>query len=174
MKKLILSSIAIIGLIAFTSLTQNDDEKGKKLPSINIKDMAGNAINTAKVSNDGKPIVISFWATWCKPCKLELNTIADEYEDWQEETGVILIAVSIDDQRSVATVKTMTNGRDWPFQIYLDKNQSLKRALNVINIPHTLLLNGKGEIVWQRNSYVPGSEDELFAEIKKILKEDSK
>ena len=60
MKKLILSSIAIIGLIAFTSLTQNDDEKGKKLPSVNIKDMAGNAINTAKASNDGNQWLFLF------------------------------------------------------------------------------------------------------------------
>lgn len=146
----------------------------KKVPNIYVETLNGEHVKASEFENGSEPIIISFWATWCKPCISELDAIADEYEDWQEETGVILIAISIDDERSVASVKTMTNGRDWPFQVFLDKNQDLKRALNVINIPHTILLNGKGEIVWQRNSYVPGSEDELLEEIKKILKEDSK
>ncbi len=170
MKKLILSSIAIIGLIAFTSLTQNDDEKGKKLPSINIKDMAGNAINTAKVSNNGKPIVISFWATWCKPCKLELNTIADEYEDWQEETGVKLVAVSVDDQRTVNAVKPTVNASGWEYDIWLDTNGDFKRAMGVNYVPHTFLLDGNGTIVYSHNNFVPGDEEELYEQILKISK----
>ena len=97
MKKLVFVSLAAICLFAFQSSTQNEIEKGKKVPSVSLKDMDGNSINTAEVSNDGKPIVISFWATWCKPCRLELSTIAEEYDDWQEETGVKLIAISIDD-----------------------------------------------------------------------------
>lgn len=168
--KLILSSIAIIGLIAFTSLTQNDDEKGKKLPSVNIKDMAGNAINTAKANNDGKPMVISFWATWCKPCKLELNTIADEYEDWQDETGIKLVAVSIDDQRTVNAVKPTVNTNGWVYDIWLDTNGDFKRAMGVNYVPHTFLLDGNGNIVYSHNNFVPGDEEELYEEILKILK----
>ena len=71
-----------------------------QLPNVNLKDVKGNNKNISKLSNDGNPIIISFWATWCKPCKAELNTIAEEYEDWVDETGVKLVAVSIDDARS--------------------------------------------------------------------------
>ncbi len=170
MKKLILSSIAIIGLIAFTSLTQDDNGKGKKLPAVNIKDMAGNAINTAKVSNNGKPIVISFWATWCKPCKLELNTIADEYEDWVEETGVKLVAVSVDDQRTVNAVKPTVNANGWDYDIWLDTNGDFKRAMGVNYVPHTFLLDGNGTIVYAHNNFVPGDEEELYEQILKISK----
>ncbi|MFH1001463.1 MAG: TlpA disulfide reductase family protein [Bacteroidota bacterium] len=140
----------------------------KYLPAVEIESLKGDKIKASGLSNNENPIIISFWATWCKPCISELEAINDEYEKWQEETGIKLIAISIDDERSTSKVKTMVYGKDWPFEIYLDKNQNLKRALHIINIPHTFLLNGKGEIVWQKNSYLPGSEQELFEEIKKL------
>ena len=162
MKRIILAIALFIGIVSSTNAQT-------KLPAVVVETLLGDEIKASDFTNDGKPIIISFWATWCKPCISELDAINDEYEDWQDETGVKLIAISIDDERSTATVKTMSAGRDWPYEIYLDKNQKLKRALNVVNVPHTFLLNGKGEIVWQRNSYVPGAEDELLEEIKKII-----
>jgi len=170
MKKITVSIIAIIGLVATMSLTQNDTDKGKKLPSVNIKDMDGNAINTAKVTNDGNPIVISFWATWCKPCRLELNTIADEYEDWQDETNVKLIAVSIDDQRTKSAVVPTVNSSGWEYDIWMDPNGDFKRAMGVNFVPHTFLLNGDGTIVYSHNNFVPGDEEELYEEILKVAK----
>lgn len=170
MKKIVLVSLAAICLFAFQSITKNETEPGKKLPSINIKDLAGKAINTAKVTNDGNPIVISFWATWCKPCKLELNTIADEYDDWVEETGVKLVAVSIDDQRTVKSVKPTVNANGWDYDIWLDTNSDFKRAMGVNFVPHTFLLDGNGTIVYSHNNFVPGDEDELYEQILKISK----
>jgi len=151
-----------------TSTVQDETPVGKKLPSVNLKDMNGKSINTAEVSNDGNPIVISFWATWCKPCKLELNTIADLYDDWQEETGVKLVAVSIDDQRTTKSVQPTVNASGWDYDIWLDPNSDFKRAMGVNFVPHTFLLNGKGEIVYSHNNFVPGDENELYKEILKV------
>jgi len=138
------------------------------LPSVDIKSLEGKMINTDAFENDGKPIVISFWATWCKPCAKELNAISEVYDDWQEETGVKVIAISIDDARNAAKVAPFANGKDWPFEIYVDANSDLKRALNVNAIPHTFLLNADKEIVWQHTSYLDGDEEELYEEILKL------
>jgi len=140
----------------------------KSLPNIDVKTLQGKTINIQDLENDGNPMVISFWATWCKPCKKELNTIAEVYDDWQEETGVKVIAVSIDDSRNAAKVAPFANGKDWPFEIYIDANSDLKRALNVNAIPHTFLLNANKEIVWQHTSYLDGDEEELYEEILKL------
>ena len=127
-------------------------------------------MNTSKITNDGKPIVISFWATWCKPCKKELDAISEVYEEWQKETGVKLIAISIDDSRSSGKVVTDTKSHGWEYEVYLDENQDFKRAMNVNNVPHTFIVNGKGEVVWQHNSYSEGDEEHLFEALKKIAK----
>lgn len=140
-----------------------------KLPeNITIKTLDGKTVETSIINNDGKPIIVSFWATWCKPCNRELNAIKEVYDEWQEETGVKLVAISIDDARSASKVKPHVDGNGWEYEVYLDQNQDFKRAMNVVNVPHTFLINGKGEIVWQHTSYVDGSEEELFELVKKI------
>ena len=89
----------------------------KSLPNIDVKTLQGKTINIQDLENDGNPMVISFWATWCKPCKKELNTIAEVYDDWQEETGVKLIAISIDDTRSMSKVAPYVNSSDWDYEV---------------------------------------------------------
>ena len=141
-----------------------------QLPNIKLKDVTGNSINLSEISNNGNPIIISFWATWCKPCKAELNAIAEEFEDWVDETGVKLIAISIDDARSSSRVEPYVNAMGWEYTVLMDPNGDMKRAMNVNNVPHTFLLNGDKKIVWDHNNYSPGDEDELYDELVKYSK----
>ena len=144
--------------------------QGKSLPNIDVKTLQGKTINIQDLENDGKPMVISFWATWCKPCKKELNTIAEVYDDWQEETGVKLIAISIDDTRSMSKVAPYVNSSDWDYEVYLDSNSDLKRAMGVSTVPHTFLINGEGKIVWNHKGYIDGDEEELYEQIESLAK----
>ena len=161
-RKIILSIFTIV-LFSISSFSQ-----GRNLPSVKVKDLKGKLINIQNLSNDDNPIVISFWATWCKPCKKELNTIAEVYEDWQEETGVKLVAVSIDDSRSASKVKPYVNASGWEYEVFIDSNRELARALGVSTVPHTFLLNGEGKIVWEHKGYIDGDEDELYEQIEHI------
>jgi cytochrome c biogenesis protein CcmG/thiol:disulfide interchange protein DsbE len=138
------------------------------LPSVTLKDLDGKDVQTADLSNDGKPILICFWATWCSPCKKELNTYADYYEEWQKETGVKIYAVTIDDQRTVNSVKPYVNSVSWEYEILSDVNKTFSQAMGVNSPPHTFLLNGKGEIVWQHVGYTPGDEEEVHEQLLKL------
>lgn len=158
--------IIIVSLLFASTFYAQD----QKIPSVKLKDLTGNTIDTQSLSNDGKPMVITFWATWCSPCKRELNNYAELYDDWQDETGVKIIAVTIDDQRSVSRVAPYVNSSGWEFEVLLDTNKDFSRAMQVINVPHTFLIDGKGNIVWQHNNYSDGDEDELYEEIKKLTK----
>ena len=106
--------------------------------------------------------------TWCKPCTKELNNIAEIYEDWQDETNVKLVAVSIDDRRSQSKVAPYVNSSGWEYEIYIDSNSDLKRAMGVSTVPHTFLLDKNKQIIWQHRGYVEGDEYELFDEILKL------
>jgi cytochrome c biogenesis protein CcmG/thiol:disulfide interchange protein DsbE len=139
-----------------------------QIPAVDIKDLNGNIINTANFENDGNPIIISFWATWCKPCKQELENINDVYEDWMEETSVKLIAISIDDARNSSKIKPLVMSKGWEYEVYQDSNREFANKMGVNPIPHTFLLNGKKEIVWEHVTYTDGDEDELYHKIIEI------
>lgn len=157
----------MVGMCVFTFTATAQD--ANSLPSADVENLEGETINTQSFSNDGKPIVISFWATWCKPCIKELSNIHEVYEDWQDETGVKVIAISIDDARNASLVSPIVNGKSWEYEIYIDKNSDFKRAMNVINIPHTFLIDGEGKIVYQHTSYAVGDEEELYERILELV-----
>ena len=142
----------------------------RSLPNIEVKTLKGNSFNIQDLNNEGNPMVISFWATWCKPCKKELNAIAEVYDEWQNETGVKLIAISIDDTRSMSKVAPYVNSSDWEYDVYLDSNSDLKRAMGVSSVPHTFLINGDGKIVWNHKGYIDGDEEELYEQIEHLVK----
>lgn len=153
-------------LLALTvTISTFGQDRVKKVPNAEVKDLQGQRINTGDITNDGNPMIISFWATWCGPCKKELNAIADVFPDWVDETGVKLLAFSIDDARSASRVLPYVNAQAWDYDVYLDYNQDFKRAMNVNNVPHTFLIDGDGNIVWQHNNYSPGDEEELYEKL---------
>ena len=155
--------------LLFLIITTTTYSQNKLLPSVDVKTINGKSININSIENNEMPIVINFWATWCKPCKKELNNIAEVYDEWQDETGVKIIAISIDDTRSMSKVAPYVNSVGWEYEVYLDPNGDLKRAMGVSTVPHTFLLNSKKEIVWQHRGYVDGDEDELFDEIQNLI-----
>lgn len=152
MKKILL--LAMMAICATTISAQ--------LPNVKLQDMDGNTVQTSEISNDGKPIIISFWATWCKPCLRELKAIHEVYPDWQDETGVKMIIVSIDQAQDAHRVKPMVDGFGWEYEVLLDPNGDFKRAMNVQNVPHVFVLDGKGQIVYNHTGYVDGGEEDIY------------
>ena len=132
------------------------------LPNVQIKNLRGQDITTSNLRDSSSLTVISFWATWCKPCRQELEAISDDWDEFQK-TGAKLIAISIDDSRSTGTVQSIANASGWEFNIYLDDNQSLKRALNISAIPYAIIIDKDGRIIRRIQGYNPGEEVELFA-----------
>ncbi len=164
MKNIVKFLLAVFLLASFSS------DNARKVPAIDLKTLAGKTFSSGKFTNEGKPIIICFWATWCGPCKNELNAIADVYDDWKKETGVKLIAVSIDDSKSSPKVVSYVNGKAWEYECYLDVNSNFKRAMNVNMPPHTFIVDGAGNIVWEHVAYKEGDEAEYIKTVRKLIK----
>ncbi len=161
MKKLLLT--LIVGLYAIIAFPQQD------LPNLDLKSIDGKTVAISDVTNKEGITIISLWATWCVPCLKELDAISDVYDEWQEETNVQLVAVSVDDSRTVKRVKSMVNGKNWDYTVLLDTNNDLKRALNASSIPLTILVKNN-KIIYEHSGYNPGAEFELYEKIKSLQK----
>ena len=160
MKKLLLLGITLF----FILLNIN-----AQLPSVTLKDMNGKTVKTDTLSNDGRPIIIDFFATWCKPCNRELTAISEVYEDWQAETGVKLIAVSIDVAQNINKVRPLVEQHNWPYEVLLDPNSDFKRALGIQMLPYVLIVDGSGNIVYKHNGYTDGDEEELIEKVRELV-----
>lgn len=139
-----------------------------QLPSVQLKDLDGNTVDTATLSNDGNPFVISFFATWCKPCLRELKAISEVYPDWQDETGMKLIAVSIDEAQNVNRVRPLVDGEGFEYEVLLDTNGDFQRALGVQMVPYLMIIDGDGKIAETRNGYTEGSESHIIEKIREL------
>ncbi len=135
------------------------------MPNMYIKTIDGKSINTKSTYNKKGLTVYSFWATWCVPCINELDDIHKEIEKW-DDANVKIVAISTDDSRTKRRVRPMVNGKKWNFEILLDENQALKRALNINAIPHTIVTKGT-RIIYRRIGYKPGEENHLYEFILK-------
>lgn len=142
-----------------------------QLPVVSIKDMNGNQVRVDTLSNGGKPFIIDFFATWCKPCNRELDAISEVYEDWQQETGVKIIAVSIDQAHNINKVKPLVDNHGWDYEILLDPNSDLRRALGIQSIPYVLVCDGQGTIVYRHQGYTDGAEIELIEKVRELTRQ---
>lgn len=168
MKQLI--SVFLLSALFLTATAQSGlFSNPMSLPSVDVKTLNGQSFNINDMDNEGKPIIICFFATWCKPCMTELKAISDLYDDWKDETGVKIYAISIDDSRSSSKVSPLVKGQNWEYEFLLDENSDFKRAMNVNDIPHTFILNGNKEIIWQHTSYSPGAEEEYIKVVRALL-----
>lgn len=142
----------------------------ERLPSVTLKDINGRTVTTDTLNNGGKPFIIDFFATWCKPCNRELTAISEVYDDWKEETGVKVIAVSIDQAQNINKVKPLVDGNNWEYDVLLDPNSDFKRALGIQMIPYVIICDGQGNIVYKHNGYTEGGEQELIAKVRELIK----
>ena len=141
-------------ILLFILLTSLNVFSQDKIPNVDLKTMEGKTISFHEVTEKNNVVIISLWATWCVPCIKELDAISDVYEEWQKETGVELVAVSIDDSRTVKRVKSLIYGKGWDYQILLDTNNDLKRALGASTVPLTILIKNN-KIVLRHSGYSP-------------------
>ncbi len=164
MKKILTTVICILAT-AFSIYAQN-------LPTTQIKNVkTGKKVKFNETLKEGRITVISFWATWCVPCKKEIKNISKKIDGWQKEVDFDYMTISIDGARAEGLVRSYALSQGWDFPYYIDANSDLKRSLNFQSVPFTMIVDKNGKAVWKHIGYEVGGEDVVFEKVKEIAAE---
>ena len=160
MKKLIaLCAVVAFGFQAFAQ---------SELPTTIVKDLKGANIPFNETIEKGKVTIVSFWATWCIPCKKEIKIISKKLPDWKAQAEINYMTVSVDESKATAMVKSYAKSQGWEFPAYLDPNSDMKRSLNFQNVPFTIIIDKEGKVAYMHSGFEEGGEDEIFAKAKEL------
>jgi peroxiredoxin len=150
---LILFSIVVFSVSLFS---QDNSEGIRKGPDFTLENLDGNLVELYKEVGDG-PILLSFWATWCKPCLEELNEYKQIYSEYKDK-GFKMYAISTDDENTVAKVKPLVKSKGYNFPVLLDTNSDAVRLYYAQSVPYSVILDKKGMIIYSHLGYMKGDE----------------
>jgi thiol-disulfide isomerase/thioredoxin len=140
-----------------------------ELPNTQVKDVnTGKKIAFNETFEKGKVTLISFWATWCVPCKKEIKNIREKMAGWKEQADFNFMTVSIDESRAEGLVRSYAKSQGWDFPYYIDPNGDMKRSLNFQTVPFTVIVGKDGKVAFMHSGYEEGGENEVFAKIKEL------
>lgn len=133
-----------------------------------VYDLDGNSKTMGEImENNGVPVIIDFWATWCKPCLGAIKNTNKKYPQWKSEDGAKMVLISIDREDKIEAIKTLAKKHNWEYELYIDKNKNTQRALGITQIPNTLLIDNEGNVLLHEIGYADGDEDHLIKKIRK-------
>ncbi len=158
--------LLVLALIALPVFAGNALE-GKKAPDFTLKDISGKRVALKDMLAKG-PVLIDFWATWCAPCKQAFPHLKVIHEKYKEQ-GFNLLAISIDNTRSVSKVRPFAKSQGWDFPVLLDTNSEVLKKYRGSSVPHTVLLDENGMVVKVWIGYHAGEEVEIDAEVQKLV-----
>lgn len=160
MKKILMAAVLVLATTAM---------QAQELPNTQVKDVStGKKMPFSQTVKKGNVTVISFWATWCVPCKKEIKNISRKLEEWKKEVDFDYMTMSIDEARAEGLVRTYAISQGWSFPFYIDPNSDLKRSLNFQSVPYTIIVDKEGKIVWKHIGYEEGGENEVFEKVKEF------
>lgn len=161
-----MKKLALLTLMVFSSLLIWAQAQ---LHNTLIKDLSNSKkVEFSKTFEKGKVTVVSFWATWCVPCKKEINNIRKKLPTWKAESDFNYMTVSIDESRAEGMVRSYAKSQGWDFPYFIDANSDLKRSLNFQNVPFTIIVDKDGKIAWMHTGYEEGGENEMYEKVKEL------
>jgi len=159
----------ILFIFSLPLLSQDESQGIRKGPNFKAENLDGDIVELNAEVGDG-PILLSFWATWCKPCIEELNEYKKIYEEYKDK-GFKMYAISTDDERTVAKVKPFVKSKNYKFTVLLDTNSDVGRLYYAQSVPYSVIIDKKGYIIYSHLGYMRGDEvkvkDIISSEIEK-------
>jgi len=144
-----------------------DKQRNIMLPDLSIRLLDGKRVRLSALLEEG-PLLVSFWATWCAPCKKEMIFLEEFHQKYNENSFRVL-AISTDSPKSMSKVKSYIRAKKYTFLVGIDPNQEIAKKMNALLMPTTLILNKDRKVSWYHQGFIPGDEKEIEAQIRAVL-----
>ena len=144
-----------------------DKQRDIMLPDLSVKLLDGKQVRLSVLLEEG-PLLVSFWATWCAPCKKEMIFLEKFHQKYNENSFRVL-AISTDSPKSMSKVKSYIRAKKHTFLVGIDPNQDIAKKMNALLMPTTLILNKDRKVSWYHQGFIPGDEKEIEAQIRAVL-----
>jgi len=156
MKKILLVAFLFLGGRTAVISQSPDTQVGR------LRDLTGKQVIASTFDNAGKPYIICFWSRANADSYRFLSKMNELYKSWQEQTGVKLITVAVDEATGSDKISPFIQAKGWKYENYIDEEQGYKKLMNVYDIPHIFVFNGKKELILQLSAYQEGDELAIF------------
>jgi len=163
----IVAARAALFAVAILSLAGGAIAQEKKAPDFKLADLDGKTVRFSELNRE-KPVLVSFWATWCVPCPQEMQHLQRFHERYAKD-GLNILGISIDGTKTVSKVKPFVKGRGFTFPVLLDTNNDVMRLYQVSSVPSVCLIKPGGSLSFHHTGYKPGDEVGLEREIRSVL-----
>jgi peroxiredoxin len=161
-----LASVAGLSLLVLTLVAASIGAESKA-PDFALPNIDGKEVKLADLLARG-PVIIDFWATWCKPCIKGFPALQQIHEKYKAQ-GLTVIAVSVDSPKSRSRVSPFISSQKYTFEVLLDIEGKVAQKYNAVAIPRTVLINPKGEIIYTAVGYRPTNEEQLDEAVQSVL-----
>ena len=149
------------------TVTYADKQRDIMLPDLSVKLLDGKQVRLSVLLEEG-PLLVSFWATWCAPCKKEMIFLEEFHQKYNENSFRVL-AISTDSPKSMSKVKSYIRAKKYTFLVGIDPNQDIAKKMNALLMPTTLILNKDRKVSWYHQGFIPGDEKEIEVQIRAVL-----
>ena len=136
--------LSILLLLCITVSSHAQNKKGKPMPEISLPGPMGNEISVSSLK--GKVVLVDFWASWCRPCRMNNSKLVDVYEKFKDK-GFEIYALSIDTDKAAWLNAITTDKMFWTNVVDTRGSRTtILPAFNVEAIPSNLLIDKNGLI----------------------------
>lgn len=133
-------------------------------PDLTLETLSGREINLAE--QEGKVILVNFWATWCAPCRKEIPDLIDLHSE-MEDDGLMVVGIAVDEEGE-SVVKPFVEKQNVNYPIVIDTTRTIESHFEAMyGLPTTYLINPDGQIVRRVLGIFP--VEEMTPTLKEML-----
>lgn len=168
-----MKKLSLLLLIPLISICFKINCQPANYPATRLLTLNGEYINSSEILDGDVPTIMIFWKSNEKKCCEQIALMIDAKEKLTELTDVNIVAICTDTDGLSSRIRPLVSGKDWDIEVYIDRNEDFKRAMNIPSTPFTCVFDSNQKLICEYNGYCAWADDFICEKIKECLLDDN-